>query len=179
MLTKTLLVVAQTHAPTTWDWLWLPFLLSLAASVLTVVGIWVKDLLILRRAAGRFVGCWDQFVPDSAKLNQRPVPLVRDPGDCVVTISRGWPGTVRLCAVHRVNGHEGDHVWEGQAVVDRQQHNRALVAWEYTKSAVGPDAGVYYLFLHDNGTLLMYPAVPALPGDNSRYVLRRKPCCRR
>lgn len=179
MLTNSPMLIAQTATPSAWDWFWLPFLLSLAASVLTVVGIWLKDLLILRRAAGRFVGCWDQFVPDKTKLDQRPVPLVRDPGECMVSIVRGWPGTFRIRAVHRVQGHESDHVWEGEAEVDRQQQNRALVAWEYTKSAVGPDAGVYYLFFHDNGTLLMYPAVPALPGDNPRYVLRRKSCCPR
>jgi hypothetical protein len=156
-----------------WDWLLLPFLISLLASVLTVVGLWVKDLLILRRASRGFLGRWDQFVPDQNKLATRPVPLVRDPGDCVVTITRKSAGVVHLRAVHSVNGQPDEHVWEGDATVNRQQHNRALVAWEYTKSSVGSDAGVYDLFLHDNGTLFMYPAVPPLPGDNPKFVLRR------
>ncbi|MFO0858363.1 MAG: hypothetical protein U0640_13525 [Phycisphaerales bacterium] len=169
-------ILAQSCAsvqPSMWDWLWLPFLISLVASVLTVVGVWVKDLVIMRCASRAFLGRWDQFVPDQSKLATRPVPLVRDLGDCVITISPKSSGVVHLRAVHKVSGHTDEHVWEGDAVVNRQQHNRALVAWEYTKSSVGPDAGVYDLFLHDNGTLFMYPAVPPLPGDHPKFVLRR------
>ncbi|MGH7133874.1 MAG: hypothetical protein ACREJO_18240, partial [Phycisphaerales bacterium] len=130
--------------------------------------LWGKEQWRLATRTKRYCGKWEQFV-----LNGR-IP-VRDPENCTVEIScpSKWkPDILRLRARHKPPT-EPERVWEGDLVVDRNVHTRAVIAWAYTSPPELTEFGIYNVLLHDNGELFMTPALPPLAGEYKRFILRR------
>lgn len=202
--------IALTFA--SWGW-WgsnvlLPFALGALASGLVVGFQLLAKGLQLRCAGKRFVGTWDQYLyanpnPPPGKCEEckqafpavcekcrrelpapRPLPLVRDEGECTIRIETKHPmrGVLRLKAEHLVKEEkvvDGARVvqamklqWEGDVVIDRGVHTRAVIAWAYTRPP-DIDFGAYQLLAHDHGELFMFPAVPPVPGDYPKFILKR------